>query len=428
MQYDLAIIGAGWAGFNAALKAGKLSLKTVLIEKSELGGTCLNRGCIPTKTLIQSAKIFSLVKKSANFGIDSGTPAINFIKIQERKQKIITGLRQAMQSGLKDIEYIASEARFISNQSIKTSQGNIDFKSCLIATGSVPFELRGFKFSDKIISSDTILELDKIPTSLLIIGGGVIGCEFASLFCALGSKITIAEKLPNLLPTEDIEIAKKLENTFKKKGIKVITSADASKLDLNAFEKVLASVGRKPNLEGLGLEIAGIKTENNKIIIDDFLKTSAGNIYAAGDCTGKVMLAHFAAYQGELAVENIAGKAPVKFDTTVVPNCIFTDPQIASVGLNEDKAKESNIAIDIKKFDYMGSGMARIIDETDGFIKLVIAKDSEKLLGASIIGPGATELISGLTIAVKSGLALKDLRSIIFAHPTLSEIIAEAIK
>ncbi len=428
MQYDLAIIGAGWAGFNATLRAKKLGLKTVLIEKSELGGTCLNRGCIPTKTLIQSAKIFSLVKKSANFGVESSVPQINFLKVQERKQRIITGLRQAMQSGLKDIEYITSEAQFTSDKSIKTSKGNIDFKSAIIATGSVPFELPGFKFSDKVISSDAMLELDRIPSSLLVIGGGVIGCEFASLFCALGSKVTIAEKLPNLLPTEDIEIAKKLENTFKKRGIKAITSADASKLDLNAFEKVLASVGRKPNLEGLGLEIAGIKTENNKIIIDDFLKTSAGNIYAAGDCTGKVMLAHFAAYQGELAVENIAGKAPVKFDTTVVPNCIFTDPQIASVGLNEDKAKESNIAIDIKKFDYMGSGMARIIDETDGFIKLVIAKDSEKLLGASIIGPGATELISGLTIAVKSGLALKDLRSIIFAHPTLSEIIAEAIK
>ncbi len=428
MQYDLAIIGAGWAGFNAALKAKQLGLKAVLIEKSELGGTCLNRGCIPTKTLIQSAKIFSLVKKSAHFGIDSSAPQINFLKIQERKQKVVAGLRQAMQLGLKDIEYIVSSAQFISNQSIKTSQGNIDFKSALIATGSTPFELPGFKFNEKILSSDAILELDKIPASLLIIGGGVIGCEFASLFSSLGSKITIAEKLPNLLPTEDIEIAKKLENIFKKKGIKVLTSADASKLDLNTFEKALVSVGRWPNLEGLGLENAGVKTENNKIVMDDFLKTSAENIYAAGDCTAKVMLAHFAAYQGELAVENLISKSPTKFDASIVPNCIFTDPQIGSVGLSEEKAKQLNIAIDIKKYDFMGSGMARIMDETDGFIKLVIGKDSGELIGASIIGPGATELISGLTIAVKSGLTLKNLRSTIFAHPTLSEIIAEAIK
>ncbi|MCX5711637.1 MAG: FAD-dependent oxidoreductase, partial [Candidatus Omnitrophica bacterium] len=344
------------------------------------------------------------------FGIDLNPPQVNFLKIQERKQKIVSTLRQGMQFRLKDIDFIASEARFTSSTSIKTSTGSIDFKSALIASGSIPFELPAFKFDNKILSSDSLLELDKIPASLLIIGGGVIGCEFASLFSSLGTKVTIVEKLANLLPTEDIDIAKKLENTFKKKGVKVLTGADASTINLNDFEKVLVSVGRKPFTEGLGLEEINVKTEKGKIIIDDFLKTSVENIYAAGDCTAKIMLAHFAAYQGELAIDNIKNSNSRSANNTIVPNCIFTDPQISSVGLKEEEAKKQNIAIDIKKFDFLGSGMARIIDETDGFLKLIIDKNG-RLLGASIIGPGATELIATLTIAIKSGRTIKDLRS-----------------
>jgi len=428
MQYDLAIIGAGWAGFNAALKAKQLGLKVVLIEKLELGGVCLNRGCIPTKTLLQSAKILSLIKKSAYFGIETTESKVNFARIQERKIQIITQLRQGMQFMLKGIDYLDADAQFISPQTLTAAGNNIDFKSAIIATGSKATELKGFEFNNtNILSSDQIIELPKIPDSLLIVGGGVIGCEFASLFSTLGSKVTISEKMPRLLPAEDLDISKKLENIFKKKGIKVLTGSDASKLPLNNFEKILICIGRKAVSQGIGLEKTGVKTENNRIITDDFLMTSG--IYAAGDCTAGIMLAHFAAYQGTIAAENIAvGNKLNASGNTCVPNCIFTDPEIGSVGILDEEAKRRNISIEIRKFDFLASGMARIFDETDGFIKLVSDKNSGILLGASIIGPRATEIIATLTLAIKSKQTLDQLRNTIFAHPTLSEVLAEVLK
>ena len=423
-MYDLAVIGAGWAGFNAALKAKKLGLKVALIEKAQVGGTCLNRGCIPTKALIQSAKIFSLAKKSQNFGIESAAPQVDFLKIQERKDKIIQQLLGNMQSMLKGIDLLSGEAKIISGEELKVGAQSIKTKNILIATGSKPLELKGFKFDGrKIISSDDILGLKEIPKSLLIIGGGVIGSEFASLFSIFGSQVTIAELTPQLLPTEDKEVAKKLEGSFKKKGIKINTSTDAKTLDLNNFDRVLVCVGRVANIEGL--EDLGLNLEKGKIQVDEYLKTNIPNIYAAGDCTGRIMLAHFAAYQGEIAAENIANpNNPKKADNQNIPNCIFTDPEIASVGLKESAEAEVNVS----KFDFMGSGMARILDETEGFIKIISDKKTDKVIGASIIGPRATELIGILTVAISAGLTVSQLRDTIFAHPTLSEAIGEALK
>jgi len=425
-MYDLAVIGAGWAGFRAAIRAKELGLKVALIDKGQIGGTCLNRGCIPTKALIQSAKVFSLSKKSQNFGIGITNPAINFGQIQERKDKIIAQLRSNIQSLLKGIDFIQEEAQILLNQEIKAGSQKIQTKSILIATGSRPFELKDIKFDGKkIISSDDILQLKEIPRSLLIIGGGVIGCEFASLFSCLGSQVSIVELTPQLLPSEDKEVARKLENCFKKKGIKVNTSTDAKTADLNSYELVLVCVGRLPNTEGLGLEGLGIKLEKGKIAVDEYLRTSIPNIYAAGDVTGKIMLADFAAYQGEVAAENIANPGkPKKADNQNIPNCIFTDPETASVGLKEDAAQEVNVS----KFDFLGSGMARILDETEGFIKIISDKKTGQVLGASIIGPRATELIGILTLAVSNHLTISQIRDTIFAHPTLSEAIGEALK
>lgn len=430
MPYDLAIIGAGWAGFNAAIKASQLGLKVCLIEKDKLGGTCLNRGCIPTKTLIQSARIYSLAKKSAKFGVQVDNPKINFSQIQQRKEQILSQLSNGMQFMLKNknINFIKGEAKIISNQELSVGQEKIETKNILIATGSKPIELPDLRFDgEKIISSDDILNLENIPKSLLIIGGGVIGCEFVSLFAMFETEVTIIELMPQLLPQEDKEIVRKLETIFKKRGIKVNTNTDAKTLNLDNYELVLLAIGRSPYIDGL--DGIGIKLEKNRILVDDYLSTSIPNIYAAGDVTGGIMLAHYAAYQGTLVVENIANPNQMKkVENCAIPNCIFTDPEVASVGLSEDKAKQSGFDIKIDKLDFQASGMARILDETEGFIKIISDKKTDAILGASIIGPKATELIAILTLGIKSRLKASQVKETVFAHPTLSESINEALK
>ncbi|MDD5661699.1 MAG: dihydrolipoyl dehydrogenase [Candidatus Omnitrophica bacterium] len=429
-MYDLAIIGAGWAGFNACLKAKQLGLKAVLIDKSFLGGTCLNLGCIPTKTLIQSAKVFNLVKKSSDFGINVSGAAIDFPKIQERKDKLIQQLRSGMQQMLKGLDYLNGQARLVSSQEIRVLEKTIRARNILIATGSKPYELAQFKFdAKKILSSNEIISLKEVPGSLLIIGGGVIGCEFAGLFSHLGTKVTLVEKMPQLLPGEDREVAKRIETAFKKKGIKVNTATDAAVFNLADFDIVLVCVGRKAQIENLGLEEAGVNLDQGAIAVDDYLKTSINNIYAAGDCTAKIMLAHFASYQGISAVCNLAYPDKHKAAASpCVPSCIFTDPEIASVGLSEDKARLSGRHITIHRFDFLGSGMARILGETEGLIKIISDAKTGVVLGAAIIGPRATELIGIFTLALARCLSIQDLRETIFAHPTLSESITEAIR
>lgn len=430
MNYDVAIIGSGWAGFNAALKAKSLGLKVCLIEKSQLGGTCLNKGCIPTKALIQSSKVYSLSKKSAIFGINSENTRFDYKKIQERKEKIIQQLRQGMQAMLKGIDFFNGEANLVSNNEIKIGSQSLKTNYIVIASGSKPTELTDFKFDKKkIISSDELLQIESVPSSLLIVGGGVIGCEFASLFSSLGSKVTVVELLPQLIPGADLEIAKKLEIIFKKKNIKVNTNTDAKSLSLDGFDLILVCVGRSANSQILGLEKIGVKLDKGKILVDEFLKTNIDNIFAAGDCTGKYMLAHYAAYQGCIAAENIAsGLSLNKADNKNVPSCIFTDPEIAFIGLSEQEAVSRGLEIKVNKFDFLASGMARILDETEGFIKVISEKNNEEILGASIIGPKATELISIFGLAISNKLKLSHIRSTIFAHPSLSESIHEVVK
>ncbi|MBP7216547.1 MAG: dihydrolipoyl dehydrogenase [Candidatus Omnitrophica bacterium] len=428
MDYDLVIIGAGWAGFNAAQRAKELKLRVALVDKGPIGGTCLNLGCIPTKTLLQSAKTLSLAKKSAIFGVNVSNIEIDFARIQQRKADIINKLAQGMQGTLKGVDVINAEAKITSRTVVQAGNTELKTKAILIATGSKPQQLPAISFDHtKILSSDDILNLKEIPQSLLIIGGGVIGCEFACLFSALGTKVTIVEKMPQLLPGEDADVAKKLEVSLKKKGIVVATNTDASAYKFDDFALVLLSVGRLPNTSTIGLESVGVTINRNRIVVDNYLQTNVAGIFAAGDCTGTIMLAHYAAYQGRLCVHNIAKPLdPLKADNAVVPNCIFTDPEIASVGLKEETAKHLGISIEISKFDFLGSGMARIIEETDGFVKIITDKNSKKIIGASIIGPRATELIAGLAIAIQHKLTVSSLQETIFAHPTLSESIAEA--
>jgi dihydrolipoamide dehydrogenase len=428
-MYDLAIIGAGWAGFNAALRAKELGLAVCLIDAHQLGGTCLNSGCIPTKTLISCAKIFSLAKKSSSFGVELDNLRFNWVAIQEKKNKVVRQLGLGMQSKLTGIDFIQSLAQIISAREIKVADRIINAKFILIATGSHPIQLPGVKFDrEKIISSDEALALTQVPRSLLVIGGGVIGCEFASLFSILGTQVALAERMPLLLPTEDKDISRKIEVVFKKNGIEVLTGIDISTLDLEKYSQVLVCVGRAPNIQGLGLEDLGVQLKDNRITVDDYLRTNLDNIYAAGDCTAKIMLAHYAAYQGVAAVENMFTADKQKADNSVVPNCIFTAPQIASVGVKENGALADGRQIKVHKFDFRASAMAQIIDETEGFIKIVTDQKTGQVIGASIIGAQATELIATLTVAIDAHLTASQLRRMIFAHPTFSESLGEALK
>lgn len=429
-MYDLAVIGSGWAGFNAGLRANELGLKVVLIDKGQIGGTCLNLGCIPTKALIQSAKVYSLSKKSHIFGIEIANPQINFSKIQERKNKLIQQLQSGMHFMLKGIDFINEQAKILSNEELKVGTQTIKAKFILIAIGSKPLELANLKFDGKkIISSNEILNLKEIPRSLLIIGGGVIGCEFASLFSILGSEVSIIEKMPQLLLGEDKEVAKKLETSFKKKGIKISTGTDAANIDIKNYDLVLLCIGRIPQTSDLGLDKLNIKLEKSAVVVDEYLRTNIYNIYAAGDCTGKLMLAHYANYQGRIAAENIASSDnPKKANNINIPNCIFTDPEIASIGLSEEKAKGQGIEIRVSKFYFLGSAMAHILDETDGFIKILSDKKTDQIIGATIIGPRATELIGIVTEAISTHLKTSQIKDTIFAHPTLSESITDALK
>lgn len=431
-NYDLLVIGAGWAGFNASIRAAQLGLKVLLCDNDKLGGTCLNYGCIPTKTLLFSAKIYSLSQKSAQYGLDLGKPSFFFQKMQERKEKIILKLRSGMQYLLKtkNLTFLNANAFIKSSEEVFLGDNPVRTKHILIASGSKPLEPPFLKFdNNKILSSTELLNLQKLPQSILIIGGGVIGCEFASLFNALGSEVSIVELMPNLLPQEDKEVSTRLESIFKKRGVKIHTNADARSFNLDDYEIILVSVGRVPNTADLGLDNVGLHLEKGKIPVDGYQKTNIPNIYAAGDCTGGIMLAHAASYQGKIAAENIAAQgAARRAEVEHIPNCIFTQPEIGRVGLTEEEARARGFDIKINKFDFQGSGMAHILDETEGFIKIISDKKTKVLLGASIIGPKATELIGILTFAIQSGLKINQLQSTLFAHPTLSECIVDALR
>ena len=420
-KYDLVVIGAGWAGFNAALEAKKLGKKVCLVESDQIGGTCLNRGCIPTKVLAHFAK-----KDFRNLPQDISS-------FKKDQANIISKLKNGMDSILKSqkIGLVKGTAKISSSYKILIKEDNseIETEYILIAAGSEPKELPFLKFdSRRILSSSDVLQLDSLPESLLVIGGGVIGCEFASALNRLGVKVTIAEIMDRLVFMFDRDISKKLEQAFKKSGIAVNTSYDIKGKDLSSYEKILLCVGRKLNLEGLLDSSLGIEVNSDGFIkVDDNLKTSIGNIYAAGDCIAGLQLAHVASYEGRIAVNNIFLKSR-SVDYSVIPSSVFTSPELAQVGMNEEVARKQCGDIKVIKKFFLSIGMAHIFKETDGFLKLIINQDNDTIVGAGIIGAQASELINTLTIAVKYKLTTKALQDLIFAHPSISEIFTEAIQ
>ncbi|MFA4991850.1 MAG: dihydrolipoyl dehydrogenase [Candidatus Omnitrophota bacterium] len=426
-KYDLAVIGSGPAGYAAAIRAARLGMKVCVFEKDRLGGTCLNWGCIPTKAFSASAAALYNVERAAEFGINVKGYDIDFQKIHERKNNIVKKLAGSIEMFLKakKIEVNKGPALLKDNTRVVCGEVEIEAKNILIAAGSSPFELPGMTFDGvSILSSTQMLELQKLPKSVLIVGGGVIGCEFASIFRTFGSEVTIVEMMDQLLPSEDPEIARKIEQIFKKRGIKVFTGTRAQEIKEKS-EKTLVAVGRAPNSKGVGVEGLGIECDKGWIKVDERFSTSIKNIYAAGDTIGGVLLAHVASREGICAVEAMTGKEGV-LNYDAVPNCIFTNPEIASVGLTERKARDRGLDAAARKFLFSAIGKSHVLGETDGFIKLVVENKTDKILGGQIIGPHATELIAELSLCVQFGITSEKLAGVIHAHPTLSEAIYEA--
>ena len=440
-NYDLAIIGSGPGGYVAGLYASRHKLNVCVVEKGLVGGTCLNRGCIPTKALLNSASLLSAINTASVHGIEVGDVRLDFDKVMARKSEVVSRLRTGIETLFRanKIELIHGSAVLSSADTIKIDGAeSIKAKSIIIASGSVPLELPNIKFDGAdILSSDGVLEMKTVPKSMAIIGGGVIGCEFAAMFNTFGSKVTIIESMERLVMSQSREASKKLELIFKKRGIDVITSAGAESISkgnvLNIkvstgksieAQKVLVAVGRRPSTDGLGLEKVGIKTEKGSIVVDEHLRTCVKNIYAIGDCVAGPKLAHKASYDGILTCDHILGGVR-KADYSNVPNCIWTDPELASVGLCEEEARAKYPDARIAKFPYLASGKAYLMDKPEGFIKIAGTADGN-ILGIEIFGAGACDLIGEAVLAKTVGMNIKDWAHVIHGHPTLSEVFQEA--
>lgn len=448
----LIIIGGGPAGYVGAIRAAQLGASVTVIEKEELGGTCLNVGCIPTKVLTSAAHTYSTLKTTARWGLRVSRTDLDWSLLMKRKQmtvnRLVTGVKSLLKA--RNVQVIKGTAAFLDEKTIEVkkedgSAERLEADKFLVSPGSVPILLPipGIEL-DGVIDSTGALSLESIPKSMLIIGGGVIGCEFAYIYNSFGTQITIVEMLPQIIPGEDQETVAALRNSMERSGIKIYTDSKVSRIDpakdrrktvtisqkdgeIKAeVEKILLSVGRIPNTKDMGLEKLGIKMDRGTILVDDHLRTNLPHIFAAGDCIGNWLLAHVASMEAEVAVENALGEDK-EMDYTAVPSCIYTHPEIGSVGLNEKQAKERGLATKTGKFPMLACGRAQAENETEGFVKVVAEKGSGKILGAQIIGHRATDLIAELTLAIQMGARTQDVIDTIHAHPTLSEPIREAV-
>jgi dihydrolipoamide dehydrogenase len=445
-NFDLVVIGAGPGGYVAAIKASQAGKNVALIEKGNMGGTCLNVGCIPTKTLIASALMVNKVKHAADFGIETGPVSFDYSKMKGRKDKVVGNIRKSL-SGLiqsNGITIIQGKAEFTSPNEIKVvgEEGHlIHFEKAIIATGSIPLDIPAFRCDHtKIFNSSSILELTELPKELAIVGGGYIGCEFASLFAELGVKITVIEALPSVLAAQGAQIADTMTRAFKKKGIEIKSGAFVEGIDTDgpgvkihlkgeeviSADIALISIGRKIFTEGLGLEKAGIALgERGEIEVNDSLETSTPGIYAIGDVTGKLQLAHVASHQGIVAACNTLGEKK-RMHYNAVPAVIFTHPEIATVGITLEEAKASGKDISVGKFPFLALGKSVAAMETEGFTQVITDKKTGQILGAQVVGHEAASLIAEMAVAIANELTVDCIEETIHAHPTLSEAWHEA--
>ncbi|WP_291635300.1 dihydrolipoyl dehydrogenase [Clostridium sp.] len=445
------VLGGGPGGYVAAIRAAQLGGDVTLIEKSNLGGTCLNVGCIPTKALLQSAKLLHELKESDKFGIEvKGNVEVNWAKVQSRKKTVVNTLVSGVKGllSINKVKVINGLGKFESKNSISVTSedGNtqkVEFDNVIIASGSLPFipPIEG-KDLEGVMDSTDALSLKNIPKSMVIIGGGVIGVEFASVYSAFGCKVHIVEMLPFLLPPIDRELGEMVKVNLISEGIDIYNDCKVTKIEkanenLNvAFskgteqlnieaEKVLVAVGRRANIKNLDLDKSGVKIEKGCIVVNDNMETNVAGIYAIGDCNGKNMLAHVASEQGIVAAERIMGKNS-KMDYKTVPACVYIRPELASVGLTEEQVKTSGVPYRVGKFPLAANGKALIMGETSGVIKIIADVNYDEILGVHILGPGATDIITEAALALRLECTIEELITTIHAHPTVGEAMREA--
>lgn len=448
-QFDVVVIGGGPGGYVAGIRAGQLGLKTLVIEKDKLGGICLNWGCIPTKALIKNAEVYSLFKHAEDFGFSYDNLKADFSKAVKRSRDISLKSSKGIEFLFKKnkVEHLYATAKIVSKGVVEIDQQGkkerINAKHIIIATGARPKILPNIPVDYKqIITSTEAMVLPEVPKRMVIIGSGAIGSEFAYIYNAYGSKVTIIEMLDSLLPIEDREITKILRRNFEKSGIECFTEAKVESVtpgkeatvkfstkdgvkEIKA-DIVLSAIGVQGNIENLGLEALGVKTEKSFIKIDKFMKTNVEGIYAIGDVAGPPCLAHKASHEGIVCVEAIAGKHPHAVDYDNIPGCTYCQPQVASVGMTEEKARAAGKEIKIGRYPFRSHGKALALNETEGMVKLIFDAKYGELLGAHIIGPEATEMIAELATARTLETTAEQIYNTIHAHPTLTEGVAEA--
>lgn len=448
---SVVVVGGGPGGYVAAIRAAQLGGKVTLIEKNKMGGTCLNVGCIPTKVLLHAAEALTEAKHMDNLGIQVSVNGIDWKAVQSRKEAVtnqlvngVTGLMKA--NKIRVIEGTASFASKTALEVVKKdgTKENVPFDKVILATGSVPAvpPIPGVKENAACVDSTGALAFDHVPETLLVIGGGVIGMELATAYSRFGAKVTVVEAMPKLLPMMDGELTAMLRKKMEASGVTILTEAKVQsveaapvgakvqvevggKVESYEAEKVLVAVGRRTDTEALGLDKVGIAHDRGRITVNDKMETNVPNIYAIGDCLGKVMLAHVASAQGEVAAENALGETAV-YDGKTNPSCVYTDPEFAGVGLTEEKAKEEGIAYQVGKFPLMANGKALIMNGGEGMIKFIIGKEYGEVLGVHILGPRATDLIGECALAIGMEATVDEIYATIHAHPTVTEAVREA--
>lgn len=453
MNYDLIVIGSGPGGYVAAIRAAQLGMKVAIVERSELGGICLNWGCIPTKALLKSAEVFEYLKHAADYGISiQGEASPDFEAIIKRSRGVADGMSKGIQFLLKKnkIETIVGTGKLKKDKTVEVTDADgkkTDYTaaSIILATGARSRELPNLKQDGKkIIGYREAMVLAKKPESMVVVGSGAICSEFAYFYNALGTKITLVEFMPNVVPVEDEEVSKQLERSFKKSGMKVMTSSEVLSVDTKGklckvtiktkkgedvveAEIVLSAVGITANLEGLGLEEVGVEIEKGKVKVDDYYKTNIEGVYAIGDIVHGPSLAHVASHEGIICVEKIAGKHVEPMDYGNIPGCTYTTPEIASVGMTEKAAKEAGYEIKVGKFPYSASGKASAAGAKEGFVKVIFDAKYGEWLGAHLIGDHVTELIAEVVVARKLETTGEEIINAVHPHPTMSEGIMEAV-
>ena len=447
--YDVAVIGAGPGGYVAALRAAVLGAKVCLIEGRHVGGTCLNVGCIPTKALLHTSEMFDHMRHAAEFGLATGgTPSVDYSKVMKRTREVVEqltgGVRQLLKA--RKVDTIMGRGKLLGDGKIAVTAADgqkqtVAAHDIIIATGSAPARPKMFPFDGRhVITTDEATTSDALPQEILIVGGGIIGLEFATVYSELGRKVTVVEMLDSLCPGLDKDVAREITKSLKKRGVEVRTATRITEMKVAGdtvtaaieggqtltADLALIAVGRVPATEGLGLETIGVAMDGRLIQVDDHCRTSVPHVYAIGDCAAKLQYAHVASRMGIVAAENACGHEAADA-LRVVPSGVYTHPEVGLVGLSEEQAKASGVELKIVKFPLTASGMARAYGEMAGLVKLIAAAKTGELLGAVCIGPHATDVIHELAVAMRNELTVDEVAETIHAHPTLSEIVMEGV-